>query len=78
VLQDAGFLLREDDYLSGPFCEALEHVGYGSFCRVLRVSGLPASFPLIGTYAEGVKLAGSTRRLWASLPTPSRALAPLI
>jgi hypothetical protein len=26
VLQDPSFLLREDDHLPGPFCEALKHV----------------------------------------------------
>jgi hypothetical protein len=27
VLEDAGFLLCEDDDLSGPFCESLEQLG---------------------------------------------------
>ena len=35
VLQDAGLLLREDDHLPGPFCEALEHLLLSS--RVPRV-----------------------------------------
>src|SRR5204862_2741551 len=38
VLQDAGLLLCEDDYLPGPFCEAFEHCGVswsGSTGRVI-------------------------------------------
>ena len=55
VLEDAGFLLGEDDHLSGPFCEALKHC-----CSLLsgatrRAVPDPLS-PFIGIYASGMKM----------------------
>jgi hypothetical protein len=50
VLEDAGLLLCEDDYLPGPFCESLEQLGFLTLGVVL---GYPEPTPTYRPVAPG-------------------------
>jgi hypothetical protein len=52
VLEDAGFLLGQDDHLAGAFCEALKHDSF--LASGPSEGGTPSPFlSSIGTFAKG-------------------------